>query len=413
MKVRQLVPDIGALDLTELVDRFAAPPTSPRPFAPEVAGFCAELAAALSRNPEARTFPELQSLAFWMRRAELQRLRDEFDLLQTRHTLLVPRGVVFHLPPSNVDTMFVYSWVLSLLAGNQNIVRLSDRSSRQSAVICATARRLLEASDYDVVRRSTAIITYGHDAAITGAISAVADVRVIWGGDRTVAAIRSIPLPPHARELTFGDRSSFCVIAADVYLELDAAHRRSLAERFYNDGYWFDQMACSSPRLVVWCGAAGAAAAAGRCFFEELHQLTTARGYSVDTSTALNKFTYSCRAILDTAVTRYERRGNALTVLTLEEGADIPADHCGSGLFYETRVHELSEVAGFVGRRDQTMTHFGFTREALYRLGTLLNGQGVDRIVPIGQALAFNRFWDGLDLLQEMTRRVYVEAEGQ
>jgi hypothetical protein len=32
----------------------------------------------------------------------------------------------------------------------------------------------------------------------------------------------------------------------------------------------------------------------------------------------------------------------------------------------------------------------------------------VDRIVPVGQALQFQRFWDGYDLLQELTRHVYI-----
>ena len=28
----------------------------------------------------------------------------------------------------NVDTIFVYSWILSMLAGNQNIIRLSSKT---------------------------------------------------------------------------------------------------------------------------------------------------------------------------------------------------------------------------------------------------------------------------------------------
>jgi len=39
----------------------------------------------------------------------------------------------------------------------------------------------------------------------------------------------------------------------------------------------------------------------------------------------------------------------------------------------------------------------------------LLNGRGIDRIVPLGKALTFNRYWDGYDLLAEMIRHVYVE----
>ena len=37
--------------------------------------------------------------------------------------------IAFHVTPANVDTLFVYSWVLSLLVGNANIVRLSSRST--------------------------------------------------------------------------------------------------------------------------------------------------------------------------------------------------------------------------------------------------------------------------------------------
>ena len=37
--------------------------------------------------------------------------------------LLLSRGVVFHIAPKNVDTIFVYSFVLSLLCANKNIIR--------------------------------------------------------------------------------------------------------------------------------------------------------------------------------------------------------------------------------------------------------------------------------------------------
>ena len=59
------------------------------------------------------------------------------------------------------------------------------------------------------------------------------------------------------------------------------------------------------------------------------------------------------------------------------------------------------------------MSYFGFRTAELRDLGQRLNGRGVDRFVPIGQALTFNRFWDRMDLLQELTRRVYIEAEAR
>jgi len=36
----------------------------------------------------------------------------------------------------------------------------------------------------------------------------------------------------------------------------------------------------------------------------------------------------------------------------------------------------------------------------------LCNGRGVDRMVPIGDALAFDDVWDGFDLLGEFSRLV-------
>ena len=159
----------------------------------------------------------------------------------------MPRGLVFHLPPSNVDTIFIYSWLLSALAGNANIVRMSERATGAALAVCRLFNQIAKDAD-PLIAHTTAILRYGHEREITAAISALSDVRVIWGGDATVNTIRTIPLPPHATELTFPDRYSLSVLDAAQYCELDQAERQSLATQFYNDMYWFDQMACSSPQ---------------------------------------------------------------------------------------------------------------------------------------------------------------------
>ena len=96
--------------------------------------FVEALSSALMRMPEARMYPELTALAFWMRKANLERLRTDLEQRQG-NALLVPRGTVLHIAPSNVDTIFVYSWFLSLLTGNRNIVRFSSKVSVQDVVL--------------------------------------------------------------------------------------------------------------------------------------------------------------------------------------------------------------------------------------------------------------------------------------
>ena len=81
-----------------------------------------------------------------------------------------------------MDTIFIYSWLLSVLAGNRNIIRLSLRVSPQTEILCRLFNQTLEATP-DSLKDSTLMIRYGHEREITQALSAVVDVRVIWGGD--------------------------------------------------------------------------------------------------------------------------------------------------------------------------------------------------------------------------------------
>ncbi len=401
---------VSAAELAELAASLAG--ESPlEPFSDEIVSFCSALSTALLRSEETRPFPEIKALAFWMRRAELHRLRAEFAALATERTLVVPRGLVFHLPPSNVDTIFVYSWLLSVLVGNRNVVRLSAKGSPQTVAICTVLNRVIERSEAAAVRGGTLMVAYGHEEEITRTLSAAADVRVIWGGDATVSAIRSVPLPPHAQELTFGDRRSLAALRASAFLALSPAAADALAERFYVDAYWFDQMGCSSPRVVIWCGGEAEASRASERFFAGLDRVVQSRGYSVDTGVAMAKRTFAYRSILDEPASGYRAWGNEIARVSLDGASELPRAHCGAGLFFQLRVDTLTDLVPLVRRHDQTLTHFGFELGELREFARSMNGRGIDRIVPMGQALTFNRYWDGHDLLQALTRRVYVEPD--
>lgn len=247
--VRQLVPVQTDTDVEGLLARVQASPTV-LPFDAARVAFVADLALRLGRRSAAH--PEARALAFWMRKAELVRMRAAFGELGHERLALQPRGTIFHIPPANVDTLFVYTWAIATLTGNRNVVRLSARITDQARMILQVIREVFE--DHPAVASSTAMVTYGHDDAITAAVSQCADVRVVWGGDDTINRIRAIALPPHATELTFADRFSMAAIDAASYLALDSDARDRLAEQFFNDAYFFDQMGCSSARLLVWVG---------------------------------------------------------------------------------------------------------------------------------------------------------------
>jgi len=145
-------------------------------------------------------------------------------------------------------------------------------------------------------------------------------------------------------------------------------------------------------------------------FFELLSSVVSRKSYKVDTATAINKLTYAYRAVLDQQVAEVRWLDNEVVVLPLERFEAVSGEFCGAGTFYQVRCERLAELASHVGRRDQTLCHEGYSADELHELTIALNGRGIDRIVPVGDALTFNRFWDGNDLLQAFTRRVFIAA---
>ena len=87
---------------------------------------------------------------------------------------------------------------------------------------------------------------YPADDAITEQFSRMADVRVIWGGDETVARMKALPARPRCVDVAFADRYSLCVLNGRAVLELEQEGLSRLAENFYNDTYLMDQNACSA-----------------------------------------------------------------------------------------------------------------------------------------------------------------------
>ncbi|MDT8910279.1 acyl-CoA reductase [Amycolatopsis sp. PS_44_ISF1] len=397
----------------ELVDRLRAEPPGGRLTVgdPRVVEFVTKFARKLLAPASARRFPELASLGFFLRKGELAQA---LSTLETAGPALrFPRGLVFHVPPANVDTIFVYSWALSALAGNHNVVRVSSRSAGAAEAVLEALNAALSEVDpatAAAISATQCMVTYDRSDEISGALSLAADLRVIWGGDRSVAALRKYPLAPHARDLTFPDRSSFAIASVRGWQSASPAGRKAAAEGFYNDSYWFDQAACSSPRTVFWVGDAAGAETSGRELRERLAAVIEAKQHVTEPAMAVQKRVSAYGAAADGLVSSIAFDGNGLATLELTDATVMPREWLGAGTFATARVDSLAELVPAVLRQDQTVTQFGFTHEALVEFATALAGRGVDRIVPFGSALTFSGVWDGYDLLAEFSRLVTVRS---
>jgi len=391
-------------DKDTLIRLAGSVPTDTRPhvpFAPPVLDFLAELSQELIQHPDARRMGDVQSFAFWCRRANLERLRQAHDDGRRR----LGRGLAFHVAPANVPINFAFSLSFGLLAGCANIVRVPSVPHPVVDLVAAVIDTVL-ARHPDLAAANT-LVRYDAASRWSAHFSASADARLLWGGDATVSSLRVLPTPPRSVDIAFADRTSLCVMAAGAVLGLDDTALDKLAHAFFNDTYVMDQNACSSPHLVVWLGAAGDNAA--RRFWAALGRKAAA-DYPLAPVQAVDKQTEMLEAVLGgEPITHARTYGGAVTVL---EWSALPDDMgaCRGrfGLFRQWFTDTLEPLVPHLDGRFQTLTTFGVDPAALGDFVVANRLSGIDRVVPVGQALDMGLFWDGYDLIGQLSRVVAV-----
>lgn len=382
-------------------------------FSAQTLAFLEDFSATVLQDTALRQHPEIIALAYWFRPAALKVLHGSFQQIAQRG-LLRPRGVVFHIAPANVDTVFVYSWFLSLLCGNRNIIRLSKRENAQRGALLQILASLLQRPKHEAIARANMLISYGREDALTRELSERCHLRVVWGGDATVAHIRAIPLPPLATELVFPNRDAWALLNAEALLNASAEVLSKLAHDFYNDTFWFAQQACSSPRAVLWIGTSERVAAAQARFWPALAAVLQQKHAQDEPAQLAERLVAVHQVAGENENENGLKRLSALQdwPLRMEATAlteSLRRTHCGYGLLYEVQRPNLAAANNLLTAADQTIAYWGFTREELTDWVISLADRAVDRIVPIGKALQFGEQWDGQDLLMAFSRRVHIE----
>lgn len=398
-KITVLLPEGATIS-----DVLAAKPVMP--FDKDVVEFIAEFGRGLRRDPALRRFPELVALGYWARNSTIERLRQRFETAYPEAVRL-PRGIAFHVAPANVDTIFVYSLLLSMLAGNCNLVRVSARGGEQSNRLMASLSAALSSAP-PAVKAANAVIRYQRDDAVTDRLSLLADLRIVWGGDDSVRAIRRSPLAPRGVELVFPNRYSAAVFDAKSWMaEEDQA---GIARKFVNDTLWFGQMACSSPRAMIWRGNADEVEAASASFWRAMGEAAEEADLPFEPADAVAKLVAEQSLAIRREISILAQAGNRIRAVRDNDPGHLGESALASGGFFvECRVDRLDELAPVVRSDWQSIASFGVSAEDWRAFLTTNRPAGIDRITEIGSALDFNSIWDGEDLLTAMSRITNLE----
>lgn len=366
-----------------------------KPFDSRVVDFCGEISKKLLLAENCQKYPDLVSLAFWLRRSNVQKISRDYADMENR----LGRGLVFHIAPGNVALSFAYSLATGLLTGNTNILRLPSRKFEQADIFCEVLKQVL--ADYPEMAQRLCLIKYPHDKELTDELSMMCHTRIIWGGNDTIDVIRQSPIRPRTTEITFANRFSICLINADEYL--DKYDSKKTAHDFYNDTYLTDQNACSSPRIIFWYGKE--IQAAQKVFWEALHN--EIQKYDMAPVTTVNKMLTFCKfAAENQCGLSIEKDYRIMRIGVDNIGPELLESIGNSGYFYECEIADIREILPICTWELQTLSYIGFDSDELCK--TILDNApyGVDRVVPVGNTMNFSFIWDGRDIVREMTRMI-------
>jgi flagellar basal body L-ring protein FlgH len=364
--------------------------------------FLEALSKELFKDKRNRNYPDIISFAYWCRRSNLNSIAKNF-----RDERRIGRGVAFHVAPTNVPINFAFSLAFGLLSGNSNIVRVSEKVHEQSQIVGTAINIVLNEAEHSNMKHRIALVRYPRDSSNSTIFSSTADARIFWGGDQTITEMRGMVAPARCVDVCFADRYSFCTIVAAAVEMADDGALDQLVNGFYNDVYLFDQNACSSPHLVVWQGAEDSVHRARKKFWDRLSSLIQSR-YEFQPIQAVDKLALLCRAAIEIDGAQVlPATNNLLRRVVLKDVPENIDQFRGQyGLFYEIMANDLSWLKHIVNDRYQTLTYFGVDPKELASRVMSLRLRGIDRIVPVGQALDIGIIWDGYDVVDMLSRIV-------
>lgn len=367
------------------------------PFADNVLEFLSRVSKELLQA--GKGFPDVLTLGFFLRKANLLQLKQRFICKNFR----IGRGIVFHIAPSNVPVNYAYSLVTGLLSGNSNIVKIPSKNFSQVTIINNCIKKVLH--DFSEFIPYIFLVRYGHEKTVNDYFSVLCNVRIIWGGDRTVIEIRKSPLRPRASDITFADRFSFVIINADKYLEEEK--KKELAVKFYNDTYLTDQNACTSPSLIVWTGEKKMQAQAK--FYLYLEQIVREK-YDFQPIMSINKlekaYVFAAKNPCEIVV----HKNFIVRIRLAKVDARIIEAKGNSGYFFEYDCDDLMELRSLCNNEKvQTVSVLGDEKKLFPLLQSGI--KGIDRIVSVGKTMDFDFIWDGMNIVERLTRVVKVGLE--
>ena len=170
-----------------------------------------------------------------------------------------------------------------------------------------------------------------------------------------------------------------------------------------------DQNACSSPHLIVWLGDDLTVENAKKKFWKQVLEVVKEK-YEMQTIFAVDKLTHLYEDTIELdSIEKVDQKNSLLYRIKLAGLETNICERRGSfGYFYEYTTKDISSISHIVNSTFQTLTYFGLEKNDLKEFVVKNRLQGIDRIVPIGEALNIGVVWDGYEIIRGLSRIVEI-----
>lgn len=370
----------------------------------KVISFFDDLSKNIFNNDQLSLYPDLASFGFFCRKNNLLRIKKKYlNFINYRYG----RGITLHYTPSNVPLNFAYSLLAGLISGNSCIVKLPSKIFFQSEILIKLINKIFNLKKHQEIKKKLFLIRFNHSKEINDLLSNICDVRIIWGGNKTINEIRKSKLKETSFDISFADRYSVCIINASNYL--NEKNYKKEAEFFYNDTLAFDQNACSSPRLIFWLGSKNKINIARKIFWEKFENKILEKKYKNFGNTAVKKLLSEQVSAIDLDGENININDNfnfAKKTIIKKVPVDLNPYISPGGFFLEYFNKNITNLKDSINQKMQTLTYIGLDKKEIIEKLDLGKYRSFDRIVKNGRSSEFDFEWDGYDLIFFLSRKI-------
>ena len=358
-------------------------------------------------------------LPLWLRRRNLEMLVEQAlrgdrraidgfvpqSALSSRQHRAQPRGLLVHWVAGNVPLLGMISVIQGLLTKNANLVKVSRQNAGVLPYFLGALSEIrhrrpdgTEISGTLLTDSVRAIYAERDDAG--AALSALADVRVAWGGREAVEAIMNLPRRFGTEDIVFGPKTSFVVVGAEKLV--DGTEARKAAALVARDAVALGQRGCNSPHTVfVERGGNLTPEAFAVLLGKELGRAV--RQVPPDVAPEESFQILTLRSEYDMRGGAWYSEGVRWSVFYSEDDRGLATPCYGRTLFVRP-VDSVFDVAGFCSINTQT-AGLALNGRRL-QLAEALTARGVERCPDIGQMSQYDAPWDGMYPMDRMVRWV-------